>query len=178
MMMPQQIPEEIPDLEYKTALRPLGLLASHLAGCLFIFLVADMDKFIGGNVLRATFAILGCCLGLLALGLISIGLLEDTTRHRRRLGFFYIGSLLVNLFFTLGFVETVGETSLQGFIVPLILIWVVNLNVVFAIWLGGGGRALCNEVRIVQLLLTWVLSDAEDGNRGVQADGKRKLSLW
>jgi hypothetical protein len=99
--MPQRIPEEMLDLESILKLRPLGLLASHLAGCLFIFLAADMDEFIGGDVLRNTLAFLSSGLGILAFVLISAGLLEDTTRHRRRLGFFYIGGLLWTVFFFL-----------------------------------------------------------------------------
>lgn len=164
--MSDQVSEKGHDFEWISICRSLGLLGLHLTGWIFL---AEIINPYGINevvVLHLAVQIFSCLFLFAALGSLSASIMNDESRHSRRLKVFFSGAMSVNLCILFASIVDVqdprdGSDHPKFSLVVFVMIWILHLSVTFALWLGGGLRALHNDLRIIRLSLRWLISDAE-----------------
>lgn len=164
--MAYQVSEKEHDFDQISISRSLGLLGLHFTGWI---LLAEIVNPFGINevaILHGTLKILSFLVLFVALILLSLSIVNDESRHSRRLQIFFFGAIAVNLciFFAslIAYAPPRAGSDLPKFsFLILVMIWILQLSVTFALWLGDGLRALHNEFRIIRLSFRWVISDAE-----------------
>ena len=164
--MAYQVSEKEHDFDRISTCRALGLFGLHITG--WIFLAETINPYGINEVAILYYALktLSVLVLFAALGLLSISIVNDESRHSRRLQIFFVGAISVDvciLFASfMAYEPHRASPDLPKFsLVILVMIWILQLSVTFALWLGDGLRALHNEFRIIRFSLRWVISDAE-----------------
>ena len=164
--MSYQLSEKEHDFDQISICRSLGLLGLHLTGWMILVTIINPYGINEVVVLHYTLNTLSVLFLVFALGSLWAGIVNDESRHSRRLQVFFFGAMFVNFCILFASVMAYGDSRNRSNFpkfssVGLVMIWILQLSVTFALWLGGGLGALHNEVRIIRLSFRWVISDAE-----------------